>query len=847
MTVQKYRIQGIDCAACAKELEEEIGKLEGVSACTLQFGVISRLQYEVHDKLADQTEEKMRKIIEDDQDHPIIEKDEVETVHCDYTIDGIDCAACAAELEEEIGKLDGVSSCKLTFGIHSRLSYDVEKAKDEPVEKQMRKIVEDDQDHPVIIRLASAKTKRYDYRIGGIDCADCAQKLCDLTGKIDGVISSEVDFMNEKLSFTCYAKDRTRIEKEMTEMISREEPEVVVSVYQQATKQTEQEENHSLMIGRLIVGAGLFAVAMFLQGMPSVLCALVSYIILGYDVLIKAVRNMARGNWFDEHFLMGLATVAAIWLQDYKEAAGVMLFYQVGEFFQELAVARSRKSIGELMDIRPDFANVFREDTFIKVDPEEVAVGEVIQVKPGERIPLDGVIVKGASSLDTSSLTGESRPVDVDQGDTVISGSINQTGLLEICVTSEYGDSTVARILKLVENNDTNKAKHERFITKFSHYYTPIVVISAVVLCIIVSFVTGNMHEGVYRACTFLVISCPCALVISIPLSFFAGIGGLSSRGILVKGANVIDTLAKTDQIVFDKTGTLTSGIFAVETTVGSDDPKQLIEDGAIAEAHSNHPIAAGIRNAYGKDVDVSLIQEIREIPGRGIEAVTSKGTILAGNAKLMEENGISCIQPDTVGTYVHVAKDGVYEGCIVLADQLKEDAVRTIASLHEQGRKCAIVSGDAQSVTTEIGNRLHVDGAYGSCMPEDKVAILQKLKENGSVTAFVGDGVNDAPVLASADVSFAMGGAGSDAAIETADVVLMDDRPFAVCTAIDAAKRILRVANQNIVFAIGIKILTLILGAFGIAGMWMAIFADTGVAMLCVLNSMRLLHLARK
>ena len=831
MTVQKYRIQGIDCAACAKELEEEIGKLEGVSACTLQFGVISRLQYEVHDKLADQTEEKMRKIIEDDQDHPIIEKDEVETVHCDYTIDGIDCAACAAELEEEIGKLDGVSSCKLTFGIHSRLSYDVEKAKDEPVEKQMRKIVEDDQDHPVIIRLASAKTKRYDYRIGGIDCADCAQKLCDLTGKIDGVISSEVDFMNEKLSFTCYAKDRTRIEKEMTEMISREEPEVVVSVYQQNIKEEVREESHTTMIVRLVAGAVLFVVGMLLEGMPSTICAIASYIILGYDVLIRAVRNILRGNWFDEHFLMGIATLAAIWLRDYKEAAGVMLFYQ----------------IGELMDIRPDSASVYRDGTLEKVDPEEVVVGEIIQVKPGERIPLDGTVVKGASSLDTSSLTGESRPVDVDEGDEVISGSINQTGLLEICVTSEYGDSTVARILNLVENNDTNKAEHEKFITKFSHYYTPIVVISAVVLCIIVSFVTGNMHEGVYRACTFLVISCPCALVISIPLSFFAGIGGLSSRGILVKGANVIDTLAKTDQIVFDKTGTLTSGIFAVETTVGSDDPKQLIEDGAIAEAHSNHPIAAGIRNAYGKDVDVSLIQEIREIPGRGIRAVTEKGIILAGNAKLMEENGISCIQPDTVGTYVHVAKDGVYEGCIVLADQLKEDAVRTIASLHEQGRKCAIVSGDAQSVTTEIGNRLHVDGAYGSCMPEDKVAILQKLKENGSVTAFVGDGVNDAPVLASADVSFAMGGAGSDAAIETADVVLMDDRPFAVCTAIDAAKRILRVANQNIVFAIGIKILTLILGAFGIAGMWMAIFADTGVAMLCVLNSMRLLHLARK
>ena len=847
MTVQKYRIQGIDCAACAKELEEEIGKLEGVSACTLQFGVISRLQYEVHDKLADQTEAKMRKIIEDDQDHPIIEKDEVETVHCDYTIDGIDCAACAAELEEEIGKLDGVSSCKLTFGIHSRLSYDVEKTVDESVEKKMRKIVEDDQDHPIIVRLASSKTKRYDYRIHLIDCADCAQKLCELTKKIDGVMDADVDFMNEKLSFTCAMKDRSRIEKAMIEMIKAEEPEVEVSVYQQNIKEEVREESHTVMIVRLVAGAVLFVAGMLLEGMPSMICAIASYIILGYDVLIRAVRNILRGNWFDEHFLMGIATLAAIWLRDYKEAAGVMLFYQIGEFFQELAVARSRKSIGELMDIRPDSASVYRDGTFEKVDPEEVAVGEIIQVKPGERIPLDGTVVKGASSLDTSSLTGESRPVDVDEGDEVISGSINQTGLLEICVTSEYGDSTVARILNLVENNDTNKAEHEKFITKFSHYYTPIVVISAVILAVIVSVVTGNVQEGVYRACTFLVISCPCALVISIPLSFFAGIGGLSSRGILVKGANVIDVLAKTDQIVFDKTGTLTSGRFAVEKTEGTDDPQQLIEYAAIAESHSNHPIGEGIRHAYGKNVDPSIITEISEIPGRGIRAVTEKGIILAGNARLMEENGITPVTPQDTGTYVHVANNGKYEGCLILKDQLKEDAVESVKQLHSQGRKCAIVSGDAREITEEIGNRLGVDAAYGSCMPEDKVAVLKKLKENGNVIAFVGDGVNDAPVLANADVSFAMGGAGSDAAIETADVVLMDDRPSAVSVAIDAAKRILNVANQNIIFAIGIKVLTLILGAFGIASMWMAIFADTGVAMLCVLNSMRLLHLARK
>ena len=845
--LQKFRVQGIDCAACAKELEEEIGKLDGVSNCTLEFGISSHLRYEVEADKEEAVEHAMRKIIEDDQDNPIIEKEET-CIHCVFTVDGIDCAACAKELEEEIGKLDGVSNCTLEFGIHSHLEYDVEKKLDSVTEEKMRKIIEDDQDNPVIVRHNAGKTKTYDYRIHLIDCADCAQKLCDKTKEIEGVQDARVDFVSEKLSFTCSPKDRARIEKEMIAMIGAEEPEVQVSVYETKKKEEEDDDdNPKVMIARLIGGALLFTAGMLTKETVSTVLALAAYIILGYDVLIKAVRNIMRGNWFDEHFLMGIATIAAIYLGDFDEAAGVMLFYQIGEFFQDMAVRRSRKSISELMDIRPEFANVKRDGELVMVDPDEVEIGEIISVKPGEKIPLDGVVVKGASTLDTSSLTGESKPRDIDVDDEVISGSVNETGLIEIRVTKEYGESTVAKILDLVENNDANKAEHEKFITKFSHYYTPTVVISAIVVAIIVSVVLGNLNEGIYRACTFLVISCPCALVISIPLSFFAGIGGLSSRGILVKGANVIDSLVKVNQVVFDKTGTLTSGTFAVSKTLDTNDESSLIYHAALAESYSNHPIAVGIRNAYGKEIDQSVIQNIEEIPGRGIKAETKEGVILAGNAKLMSDNGIETENSSEQGTFVHVAKDGIYEGCLVLKDQLKKDSKEAIDSLHKAGRKCAVVSGDAKEITETIGKELGVDEIYGSCLPEDKVAVLKNLKESGLVTAFVGDGVNDAPVLANADVSFAMGGVGSDAAVEVADVVLMDDKPSAVTTAIEASHRILSVANQNIIFAIAIKILTLILGAFGIANMWMAIFADTGVAMLCVLNSMRLLRIARK
>lgn len=842
-----YNVDGIDCANCAKELEEEIGKLEGVSNCTLVFGIHSKLNYDVTSSLVNDVEKQMIKIIEDDQENPVITKvDAVKTTHQSFVVDGIDCANCAKELEEEIGKLDGVSNCSLEFGIHSKLNYDVDPSLMSTVESKMRKIIEDDQEHPIIKKVSQEIDRTYKFNITNIDCADCANELAEETMKIIGVKSCDADFMNQLLIVKCSPKDKSRIASEMKAMIAKNEPEVEFSEYKKEEKKiVEEKEDHTMMI-RLIIGAALFGCSMFMQGLLQIVLALAAYLVLGYDVLIKAVRGIGRGQLFDEHFLMSIATLAAIYQQEWKEAAGVMLFYQIGEYFQDLAVRRSRKSIGELMNIRPDYAMVKRNDEYEKVDPEEVLIDEIIRVKPGERIPLDGMIVSGSSSLDTASLTGESKLRDVDAGDEVISGSVNETGVLEIQVTKEYGESTVAKILDLVENNDANKAEHEKFITKFSKYYTPIVVFLAIAVALVVGIAFGDFNEGIRRACTFLVISCPCALVISIPLSFFAGIGGLSSRGILVKGANVIDDLAKVKQVIMDKTGTLTSGKFAVEEVLSAVDKEQLIKDAAYAEHFSNHPIAQGIKEACQAEIHDEEVTNVQEIAGRGLSVQVNEKEILAGNYKLMNEKGIQCKEETSTGTLVYVAKNGVYEGCLVLRDQLKADAKEAVDTLHKEGKKCIIVSGDNQEITSSIGSQLGVDQAIGGCMPEDKVNTVKKYMEEG-MTAFVGDGVNDAPVITLANVGIAMGALGSDAAIEAADVVLMDDSVSKISLAIAASKRILFVANENIYGAIAIKVLTLIFGALGIANMWWSIFADTGVAMLCVLNSLRLLHIARK
>lgn len=761
-----------------------------------------------------------------------------------YCVVGIDCADCAAELAEEIRKIEGVLSADIHF-MQQKLYFTCDEEKHSAIEQKVFDIIHDDEPDAVITALHDETKHLFKFNIKNIDCADCANEIAEKAMEIEGVEHAEADFMHAILRVQFATSEYTRIENALREMIAREEPEVEFSRYY-AEQKVEKKEDHStqMMIVRLVLGASLFGLSFILTGIISNISTLVAYIILGYDVIYKAFNNLRRGKLLDENFLMTIATFAALYLSDWKEATGVMLFYQIGEFFQDLAVDHSRKSIAALMDIRPDYASVQSGTEFIKVDPTEVQIGEIIQVKPGERIPLDGIVVSGSSSLDTASLTGESNLRDVDVNDEVISGVVNTSGVLLIRTTKEFAQSTVSRILSIIEENNETKSKQEKFITKFSHYYTPTVVALAVLVAIVVSLATGNVNEGIYRACTFLVISCPCALVISIPLSFFAGIGGLSMHGIMLKGANYVEKIAEIRTIVFDKTGTLTTGQFEVSQLLDSLDDTKLMKLAAYAESYSNHPIAKAIQYTYQNEVDQTKISDMQEIAGRGISITLENHQVLVGNYKMMVENGVDCKQYKEPGTYVYVAEDRRFLGCILLKDTIKKDAASAINHL-KRNHACMMVSGDAEEICQEVGKELGINSIYGGCLPEDKITCVNTVKQNG-VVAFVGDGVNDVPVMRTADIGFAMGSLGSDAAIEAADVIITDDNLNKIDTTIQQAKRIIRIANQNIFFAIAIKVLALVLGALGIANMWMAIFADTGVAILCVINAVRLLHIKK-
>ena len=603
------------------------------------------------------------------------------------------------------------------------------------------------------------------------------------------------------------------------------------------------------MLIRILISAVLFAVVMLVpfKGWIRLAAFLVPFGVIGWDVLWRAVRNILHGQIFDENFLMSLATVGAFFTGEYPEAVVVMLFYQIGELFQSYAVGKSRKSIATLMDIRPDYANIEKDGKTEQISPEEVEVGSVIVIMPGERVPLDGVILEGNSAMDTSAITGESMPNDVQPGDDVISGCINQSGVLKVRTTKAYGESTVARILDLVENAGSKKAKTEKFITTFAKYYTPAVVIGAVLLAFIPSIITGDWIEWVHRAMIFLVISCPCALVISVPLSFFGGIGGASKSGILIKGSSYMEVLAKTEIVVFDKTGTLTKGVFNV-TAVHPDhcSEMELLELAAMAEIYSNHPISHSLRDAWNQKIDESRVQEVKEISGKGVQAFIDGRRVCVGNDKLMESEGAVWHPCHRVGTTIHVAVDGKYAGHIVISDEIKSGAADAIASLKELGiKKTVMLTGDADSVGQSVAKELGIDEAYTKLLPEDKVTRVEELlkyKSDKGALVFVGDGINDAPVLSRSDLGIAMGGMGSDAAIEAADVVLMDDKISRIADAIRISKHTLRIAGQNIVFALAVKIIVLALGALGVANMWEAVFADVGVSVIAVLNAMRAL-----
>ncbi|WP_130849013.1 heavy metal translocating P-type ATPase [Intestinimonas timonensis] len=602
------------------------------------------------------------------------------------------------------------------------------------------------------------------------------------------------------------------------------------------------------LLTRIIVAAALFLAGNFipLPEWAEMGVFLICYAVAGWDIVWKAITNILHGQVFDENFLMTIATVGALILGEHSEGVAVMLFYQVGEWFQSYAVSKSRKSITSLMDIRPDYANIEKDGKLVQVDPDEVQIGDTIVVKPGERVPLDGKIIKGTSALDTSALTGESMPREVEPGMDVISGCINQTGILTIQTTKEFGESTVAKILDLVENASDKKGKTENFISRFARYYTPIVVFAALALAVLPPLILQQSFSvWIYRALTFLVISCPCALVISIPLSFFGGIGGSSKIGVLVKGSNYLESLAHAETVVFDKTGTLTKGSFAV-TEIHPVDMKdtQLLELAAYAEDYSNHPISLSIKSAYGKKIDSSRISDVQEIAGHGVQAVIDGKKILAGNAKLMQKEHIKYSPSSSVGTVVYLACNGKYAGCIVIEDEIKADAATAIKNLKSSGiRKTVMLTGDADAVGKKVAGRLGLDQVYTELLPADKVDrvedLLKQKSEKGKLV-FVGDGINDAPVLARADVGIAMGALGSDAAIEAADVVLMTDEPSKIAAVMKIARKTIRIANQNIVFALAVKFLVLILGAIGKANMWAAVFADVGVSIIAILNAIR-------
>lgn len=612
---------------------------------------------------------------------------------------------------------------------------------------------------------------------------------------------------------------------------------------------------------RIIVAAVLMVVLSLLpiDGWLKFVLFMIPYLVIGHDILLKAWKGILNRQVFDENFLMAVATIGAILLGDYKEGVAVMLFYQIGELFQSYAVGKSRRNISELMDIRPDYANIEKEDgTLEQVDPDEVGIGSVIVVQPGEKVPIDGVIEEGRTSLNTSALTGESLPREAGVGDEVISGCINMSGVLKIRTTKEFGESTVSKILDMVENASSKKSRSENFISKFAKYYTPAVCYGALALAVIPPLVrllflgmTPEWGDWVMRALTFLVISCPCALVISIPLSFFAGIGGASNAGVLVKGSNYLETLSQTKYVVFDKTGTMTQGVFEVSGVHHSSmDTEKLLEYAALAECHSSHPISKSLKKAYGKPLDPSRVTDVEEISGNGVTAKVDGVRVAAGNSKLMEKLGVDCMECHSVGTVVHMAVNGKYAGHILISDQIKPHAKEAIAALKKCGvKKTIMLTGDRREAARQVAEELGIDEVHSELLPGDKVAQVEKLldeKGEKEKLAFVGDGINDAPVLSRADIGIAMGALGSDAAIEAADIVLMDDDPLKISKAIRISRKCLRIVYENIYFAIGVKVVCLILGALGIANMWAAIFADVGVMIIAVLNAIRALNVKK-
>ena len=855
-----YLLKGLDCPNCSAKIEKEVGELGGVASSTVNL-MNQTLTVQAGTSVATSLLDTVTTIVHSHEpDVEVSEKTEPAVTKV-YLLKGLDCPNCSAKIEKEVGELGGVASSTVNL-MNQTLTVQAGTSVATSLLDTVTTIVHSHEpDVEVSEKTEPAVTKV--YLLKGLDCPNCSAKIEKEVGELDGVTSSTVNLMNQTLTVQAGTSVAASLLDTVTTIVHSHEPDVEVSEKQlEATAPVKKDEKAAVYNDedkkrtiRLAVGAVVYAIGMALTvfaklpTLAELAFLIVAYVILGWDVVWQAVKNITRGQVFDEHFLMSVSTIGAFAIGEYPEAVAVMLFYQVGEFFQSLAVKRSRKSISDLMDICPDSATVKRNGVLQVVSPESVAVGEIIVVKPGEKIPLDGIVVDGESMLDTKALTGESVPRSIRKGDEALSGCINQSGLLTLKVTKSFGESTVSKITDLVENASARKAPTENFITTFARYYTPVVVGMAAVLAIIPPLVLGGgWSEWLRRGFVFLIVSCPCALVISIPLTFFGGIGAASKRGVLVKGSNYLEALNKVSVVVFDKTGTLTKGVFEVANIIPAAgyQKEQVLEYAAQAESYSNHPIAKSILATYGKPIDQKQFFGFEEISGHGISVMVQGKKVLAGNSKLMESEKIAYAACDAAGTKFYVAADGSYVGCILIADEVKPDSKCAIAELKKIGvEKTVMLTGDDERIGKSVADELGLDAYYAQLLPDQKVEkleMLDKQKRQGSKLAFVGDGINDAPVLARADVGIAMGGLGSDAAIEAADVVLMTDEPSKLVEAIDVAKATKRIVMQNIVIALGIKSVFLVLGALGMAGMWEAVFGDVGVTIIAVLNAMRIL-----
>ena len=824
----KLELEGLNCANCANKIEDKVSKLNGIKEANLNFST-SVLTAEIHEEsLKDEIINQIKEIVNKLEPHVNVKerkqnktinssKEICKNIKCSDLEDdtdnkelkfklelkGLDCANCANKIENKASKLEGVKEAILNFTT-TILNVEIKEGynKKDTI-NEIKKIVLNLEPNVVVEEIYTNKNTKANNSI----CNDNKCKVNNDTSEIKAMSGST----DNKLLF--YIKDNLR----------------------------------------LIIGIVAYVIALIFKGdgnLLSIILFATSYLIIGGDVVLTAIKNIARGEIFDENFLMSIATIGAFFIGEYPEAVAVMLFYQVGEMFQGYAVNKSRKSISSLMNIRADYANVLRDNKEIKVSPEDVYIDEIIIVKPGERIPLDGLVIEGTSFIDTAALTGESVPREIKEGNEILSGAINTNGVLKVKVNKEYGESTVARILELVENASNKKAPTEKFITKFAKVYTPIVVIVAIVVAIIPPLILkdATFSEWIYKALSILVVSCPCALVVSIPLGFFSGIGAASKKGILVKGGNYLEALKESEVVVFDKTGTLTKGVFKVtEINTENISESELLEITAIGESHSNHPIAKSIIQAYGKDINKEEIKNYKEISGYGIEASIRDNNVLIGNSKLMKSYNINYEEKKSIGTIVHVAINGLYKGNIVISDEIKENVKEALKSLKSAGiKKTVMLTGDNKLVAEEVAKNIGIDEVYSELLPGDKVGKVEELLNRSDTkgkVVFVGDGINDAPVLARADIGVAMGGVGSDAAIEAADVVLMQDNIYSLVDSIQVSKRTSKILWQNIIFSLGVKIAVMILVVLGLTNMWAAVFADVGVTLIAVLNSMRIIR----